>query len=165
MNKQLKIVFTALLVSISTCVIADDIKVQNTYIQLNAGVGIKSGDNVAALKLAAGFDLNKYLGIEGGVIGLVDLFDTDYDILYLSLVARHVISEKLTLAGKAGITSWNSTYTPIFSSAITKKNGTSGMVGADLKYDFSKKFAGLLSVEYFGGTNTVPITAGLRYTF
>ena len=165
MNKQLKIVLTALLLSVSTFVIADEIKIQNTYIQFNAGAGIKSGGNVVALKLAAGFDLNKDLGIEGGGVALVDLFDTDYDILYLSLVAKHALSEKLILVGKIGVTSWDSTYTPIFSSTITKKNGTSGMAGVDLKYDFSKNFAALLSVEYFGGTKIMPITGGLRYTF
>ena len=74
---------------------------------------------------------------------LLDLFDTDYDILYLSFVAKHVLSEKLSLAGKVGITSWDSTYPPPFGS-ITEKSGTSGMAGVDLKYNFSKNVAALV---------------------
>lgn len=160
-----KILTTTLFFSVSLLVNADEFKLENPYLQLGVGIGLKNGDSAPfAFKFAGGFDLSSRFAVEGGGVSLVEILDTEYDIFYLSLVVKQTLTEEMSLAGKVGITSWDTTSAPLFG-PTTEDSGTSGMAGIELKYDFHENTAAILSAEYFGGTSTLPITFGLRYTF
>jgi hypothetical protein len=159
------LLITTFLLSVSALANADEFKLENPYLQIGGGWGFKSGESEGgALKLATGFDLSNRFAVEGGYIAVSDVLVTDYDIFYLSFVAKQKLTEKMSLIGKVGITSWDSTEDFFFLDTV-EDSGTSGLVGVELKYDFSESIAGLLSAEYFGGSEICPVMCSLRYTF
>ena len=160
MKKKINFLLAGLLLIISFSAVADEMRFQKPYIQLNGGISAGDGLGVSA---AAGVDLNKLLAVEVGSVANFNIFGKDYDIVYLGLLAKHALSDKMVLAGKAGITNWNSTSHPV--GLAPEKNGVSGMVGLDLKYDFNQSFAAVFSAEYFFKVEAAPIMLGLRYTF
>ncbi len=177
MKKQTLILIAAgLILSFPVNAVADEgteFKLQHPYIQLGAGGSIRKDDNYVTLKLAGGVGFNKYLGVEAGYTAITDIFFADVDFLYLSLVAKYPISEKTTLAGKLGVSRWDST-TQVFSLQPGDDHGVNGMLGVDFQCDLLKNVAIVLSLEYYGSVNVgkisgdesiLPGTIGVRYTF
>ena len=174
--KQTSMLLAGFILSIPMHVVADDgqgITLEHPYIQISAGGAIVEDDNYMTLKLSGGVDLNKLFGVEAGYVGLTDIFFADADILYLSLVAKYPIGEKATLAGKLGISRWDSELLP-FSLQTGNDHGVNPMIGFDLKYDLFKKVAIVISLEYYGSMDVgkssgdetiIPGTIGVRYSF
>ncbi len=168
MNTQIKIILASLLLSISSLAIAEDtFKIENPYVQLKGGLAFfddntsnKEGVNaVPAIHFSVGFDLSKQLGLEAGV-GAATVGYAAMDTVYLSLVAKHAVSENTILAGKVGITDVAFRIGSEFHNV-----GVSGMAGVDLIYNFNKNIASVVSIEHFGLIKTTPVTIGVRYTF
>ena len=167
MKTLIKIIVANILLAVSSLAMADDmsLKIENLYVQITAGPAFRSGSTEFSSRFSAGVDLNKRLGIEAGATTTDGIFSTEYNVLYMNIVARHVLTEKVTLGAKVGVTDWESSHEPFFFGTKTEENGFSGMLGAELKYDFSASLAAVLSMDFYGTINIAPVTAGLRYTF
>ena len=166
MNRQIKIILAGILLSISSLAIADDtFNIENPYIQ--AGFGMEAQGEFAS-KLAMGIDLTEHIGIELGTGSSSKgsyLSRTTHDFEYLSIAAKHKLSDSFTLIGKLGGTSWGVKKYNFFSPTLIKDAGSSYMVGAEVKYDWYKQLAVVFSLEYFAELDTIPATVNFRYTF
>jgi len=169
MQKLSKIMFTTfILVNTSLAFSADaqSVKVERPYIQLSIGGGgsSSSGDGHGAVKLSAGADLTEKFGAEAGSIVASNSLTRTAVSQYLSLTARHLIANKITLVGKLGVSHYSDENCPLFVTC-TNKTGYSGMFGGEIKYDVFEHVALAFALEYYGGISSTNGTLGIRYTF
>lgn len=144
----------------------------NPYIRLSIGATAVTATNedgwggTAAVMLAGGFDLNKQFAVEAGVHKAATVY-VDINNAYLSLVARHTLTEKTTLAGKLGITKSTIDITNIFGAgSYTEDNGVNGMIGVELRHTLSERIQGVLEFDHFGGQFAVnSASVGIQYNF
>ena len=175
MNKPITVLLALFFLSFSSLAIADEdplLNIANPYIRFSIGAtavtatGEEGWGGTAALMLSGGFELNRLLGVEAGVHKAATVF-VDINNAYLSLVARHTISEKTTLAGKLGITKSTIDITNIFGGGnYTEDNGVNGMIGVELRYIVSERLTSTLEFDHFGGELAVnSASVGIQYNF
>ncbi len=176
MKKPTIVLFAGVFLCISFYASADNgeaFKIEHPYIQVSAGGSIGENENYAAFRLSGGADLSERFGVEAGVTTITDIFFTDIDIFYLSLVARYPIGEKMRIAGKVGVLSWDSRIQELFAPS-RQEDGVNAMLGVEVQYYLFTHLALVLSLDYYGsvdvgrsvGNETIfPGSIGLRYVF
>ena len=173
MKKATILLLPFLLLTFSSIATAEDnalLNIGNPYLRLSTGAtAVTSADDsgwggAAALMLSGGFDLNNLLGIQAGMNKAATPF-IDIDNIYMSLVAQHALSERLTLAGKIGVSKSTITVDFIFDE-FAVDNGVNAMIGAEMTYVISDNMKAALAFDHFGGELAVnSATVGIQYNF
>lgn len=137
---------------------------------IQGSLGVSASTNGAknarftAGKLSAGMDMTKKFAVEIGTVSFTNVLEYDKSARYLSLVTKFPVAKKVTLLGKFGVASWATTEYFLLAPEI-KTSGTSGMIGAELEYKVIDHVSLTLGLDYFGGIQEIPATAGLRIIF
>lgn len=159
----------------------------NTQFDIDTGPLVAAGatsvttdDSDTGWKIYGGYQFHRNWGVEVGYVDLGSVGITgrvgavpftgnaDVTAWTLALVGTLPINQSFDIFGKVGLYRWKNkaSVSAAGIAAAADDNGTDGMVGIGLRYNFTKNFGVQVEAEHFAGDDTATLySIGLRFKF
>ena len=141
---------------------------RRVFIQANMGASTatRGAQNArfSVFKLSGGMDINKRFAVEAGAVNFSNVLEYDKSAKYVALVVKYPLQQRITVLGKVGLSSWETTEYFLASRRVGTE-GISAILSAELEYKLHNNVSVTLGVDYFGGLLESPITAGIKIIY
>jgi hypothetical protein len=148
--------------------IKDTTNIRKFFIQgsLGASASTNGSQNTRFVveRFSAGMDMTRKFAVEIGTAIFTNVLEYDKSAKYLSLISKFPVTNRIVIMGKIGVVGWSKTEYFLNKLEISS-SGTSGMIGAELEYKLIDHVSLTLGLDYYGGINEIPTSAGLKLIF